>query len=178
MAEMQIELHGRTCSCRGGSWVIVDPAAGSPCSGGADPASRVVLTLSEWKSLGKPANAEEHAEAAARATGGDRREFDRFAIALQVRLSRLPSWRNETVQVENTVTEVIAKGGALVRSRMAVEKGETIQFEIAPSFKSRAEVMYLSGGAGALRLGLRFLDALLPPHLIPPDAQPLPVSSS
>jgi hypothetical protein len=174
MAEMQIELHGRTCSCRGGSWVIVDPQAGSPCSGGSGGGERVILTLAEWKSLGKPASAEEHAEAASRAQGGDRREFDRFAVELQVRLSRLPSWRNEAVQSEATVTEVIAKGGALVRSRMAVEKGETIQFEVPTVFKSRAEVMYVSGGAGALRLGLRFLDALLPPHLIPADAQPLP----
>jgi PilZ domain len=174
MADMQIELHGRTCSCRGGSWVIVDPKAGSPCSSSSgDQSSRVTLTFSEWKSLGKPASAEEHADAVARATGGDRREFDRFAIALNVRLSRLPSWRNETAQTENTVTEVIAKGGALVRSRMAVEKGETLHFEIARAFKTRAEVMYLSGGAGALRLGLRFLDALLPDHLIPADARPL-----
>ncbi len=175
MADMQIELHGRTCSCRGGSWVIVDPQAGSPCSaGGAEPSPRIILTFAEWKSLGKPASAEEHAEAQARANGGERREFDRFAVALEVRLSRMPSWRNESVQTENTVTEVIAKGGALVRSRLAVEKGETIQFEIVPTFKSRAEVMYLSGGAGALRLGLRFLDALLPAHMIPADAQPLP----
>ena len=175
MADMQIELHGRTCSCRGGSWVIVDSTAGSPCSAVAsEPSPRVVLTLAEWKSLGKPACAEEHAEASARATAGERREFDRFAIELEVRLSRLPSWRNETVQTENTVTEVIATGGALVRSRMAVEKGETLQVEIAPAFKSRAEVMYLSGGGGALRLGLRFLDALLPADLIPADAQPLP----
>ena len=173
MAEMQIELHGRACSCRGGSWVIVDPEAGSPCSERTG-AGRVVLTFAEWKSLGKPASAEEHAEAVARAQGGDRREFDRFAIELQVRLSRLPSWRNEEVQSETTVTEVIAKGGALVRSRMAVEKGETILFEVPAAFKSRAEVMYVSGGSGALRLGLRFLDALLPAHLIPPDAQPLP----
>ncbi len=174
MGEMQIELHGRTCSCRGGSWVIVDPKAGSPCAGGAEP-SRIVLTLADWKNLGKPASAEEHALALSRANGGDRREFDRFAIALDVRLSRLPSWRNESVQTENTVTEVIAKGGALVSSRMAVEKGETLKFEIPGAFQSRAEVMYLSGGAGgALRLGLRFLDALLPGSLIPPDAQPLP----
>ena len=174
MADMQIELHGRTCSCRGGSWVIVDPNAGSPCSaGGLDP-SRVLLTLTEWKNLGKPASAEEHAQALARANGGERREFDRFAITLNVRLSRLPSWRNETVQTEDTVTEVIAKGGALVRSRMAVEKGETIQLEIGSAFKSRTEVMYVSGGAGTLRLGLRFLDALLPADMIPPDAQPLP----
>jgi PilZ domain len=173
MAEMQIELHGRSCSCRGGSWVIVDPAAGSPCSR-ASSEPPVVLTLSEWRNLGKPASAEEHAEAQLRATGGERREFDRFAIALNVRLSRLPSWRSETRQSENTVTEVIAKGGALVRSRMAVEKGETLELEIAPGFKTRAEVMYLAGEAGALRLGLRFLDVLLPGHLIPAAAQPLP----
>jgi hypothetical protein len=174
MADMQIELHGRTCSCRGGSWVIVDPKAGSPCSGGSEAAQRVILSFAEWKSLGKPASAEEHADAVARSQGGDRREFDRFAIEIPVRLSRLPSWRNEKAQSESTVTEVIAKGGALVRSRMAVEKGETIQFEVPAVFKSRAEVMYVSGGAGALRLGLRFLDALLPGHLIPPDAEPLP----
>jgi hypothetical protein len=134
----------------------------------------VLLTLTEWRNLGKPASAEEHAQAVSRSTGGERREFDRFAIALNVRLSRLPSWRNDRVQSEDTVTEVIAKGGALVRSRMAVEKGETLLFEIAPAFKSRTEVMYLAGGAGALRLGLRFLDALLPAHLIPANAQPLP----
>jgi hypothetical protein len=173
MAEMQIELHGRSCSCRGGSWVIVDPAAGSPCSERSG-AGRVVLSFAEWKSLGKPASAEEHADAVARAQGGDRREFDRFAVELKVRLARLPSWRNESAQSEDTVTEVIAKGGALVRSRMAVEKGETIQFEVPAAFKSRAEVMYVAGGPGALRLGLRFLDALLPAQLIPPDAQPLP----
>jgi hypothetical protein len=174
MAEMQIELHGRACSCKGGSWMIVDASSGSPCSAGLPDSSRILLTLTEWRSLGKPASAEEHAEAVARANGGERREFDRFAIALNVRLSRLPSWRNDRVQTEDTVTEVIAKGGALVRSRLAVEKGETLQFEIAPAFKSRAEVMYVSGEAGALRLGLRFLDVLLPGHLIPADAEPLP----
>jgi hypothetical protein len=174
MAEMQIELHGRACSCKGGSWMIVDPSGGSPCSAGVPDPSRVLLTLTEWKNLGKPASAEEHAEAVARSSGGERREFDRFAIALNVRLSRLPSWRNDRVQSEDTVTEVIAKGGALVRSRLAVEKGETLQFEIAPAFKSRAEVMYVSGGGGSVRLGLRFLDLLLPGHLIPPGAQALP----
>jgi PilZ domain len=171
---MQIELHGRTCSCKGGSWMIVDPSAGSPCSAGVPDPSRVLLTLTEWKNLGKPASAEEHAQALSRSSGGERREFDRFAIELNVRLSRLPSWRNDRVQLEDTVTEVIAKGGALVRSRMAVEKGETLQFEIAPAFKSRAEVMYVSGATGALLLGLRFLDVPLPGHLIPANAKPLP----
>jgi hypothetical protein len=174
MGEMQIELHGRTCSCRGGSWVIVDPSAGSPCAASGPVPSRVVLTLAEWKNLGKPASAEEHALALSRAKGGDRREFDRFAIAIDVRLSRLPSWRNDSVQREDTVTEVIAKGGALVTCRMAVEKGDTLQFEVPNAFQSRAEVMYVSGGSGAVRLGLRFLDALLPGHLIPADAEPLP----
>jgi hypothetical protein len=173
MTEMQIELHSRACSCRGGSWVIVDPRAGSPCPGDKR-AERVVLSLTEWKGLGKPACAEEHADAVARAKAGNRREFDRFAVEIPVRLSRLPSWRNEVVQSEDTATEVLARGGALVRSRMAVEKGESLKFEVPGVYSSKAEVVYVSGGAGFLRLGLRFLDSLLPDHLIPPDAQPLP----
>jgi hypothetical protein len=170
---MQIELHGKSCSCRGGSWVIVDTNTGSPCKGQGNDA-RVVLTLAEWKGLGKPASAEEHAEAVAREKGGDRREFHRYALELQVRLSRLPSWRKDGApQQEDTKTEVIARGGALVRSRMAVEKGEVLQFE-AGDFRTNAEVMYVSGGVGSLRLGLRFLDGLTPDSLIPPGAQPLP----
>jgi hypothetical protein len=68
-----------------------------------------------------------------------------------------------------------AKGGALVRSRMAVEKGDVLSFEVK-DYKTRAEVMYVStsSGDGILRLGLRFLDAPLPDRLIPTDANPLP----
>lgn len=172
MTEMQIELHGRACSCRGGSWVIVDPQAGSPCPGDKG-GKRVVLSFTEWKGLGKPASVEEHADAVARAKAGNRREFDRFAVEISVRLSRLPSWRNEDVQSEDTMTEVLARGGVLVRSRMALEKGEIVQLEVPGAFRTKAEVIHVSGGTGFLRLGLRFLDSLLPDHLIPLDAQPL-----
>jgi len=76
------------------------------------------------------------------------------------------------------VAEVVAAGGALVRSRMALEKGETIQFSVGESFHTRAEVMYVSLGSGPgmdgiQRLGLKFLDAALPAQLIPADARPL-----
>ena len=86
------------------------------------------------------------------------------------------SWRDPSDQAEETVTDVVAKGGALVRSRMAVEKGDVLSFEIGKDYKTRSEVMYVStsSGDGILRLGLRFLDAPLPDRLIPADAKPLP----
>jgi hypothetical protein len=73
---------------------------------------------------------------------------------------------------------VIAAGGALVRSRMAVDKGEMIRFKVGDGYDTRAEVMYVSLGSGPgmdgmQRLGLRFLDAPLPETLIPTDAKPL-----
>jgi hypothetical protein len=172
--DMQIELHSRNCSCRGGSWVVVDGSSGSPCSGPAADGPRVVLPMAQWKSMGKPSSVEEHAEATSREKEGERREFDRFAVAIKVRLSRLASWRKEGTQFEDTTTEVVAKGGALVNSHMAVEKGEVLQFEVPGSFSAKAEVMYVAGGKGVLRLGLRFLDNLLPESLIPPGAEPLP----
>ena len=172
--DMQIELHSRTCSCRGGSWVVVDGRSGSPCTAAAEEGSRLVLGMAQWKSMGKPSSVEEHAEAESRAKDGDRREFNRYAVAIKVRLSRLATWRKDGAQFEDTTTEVVAKGGALVNSHMAVEKGEILQFEVSGTFSAKAEVMYVSGGKGVLRLGLRFLDNLLPDRLIPPGAEPLP----
>ena len=62
-----------------------------------------------------------------------------------------------------------------MRSRMAVEKGDVLSFEVK-AYKTRAEVMYVSESSteNILRLGLRFLDAPLPDELIPADAKPLP----
>jgi hypothetical protein len=176
--ELRIELHSRACSCRGGSWVIAGGAAASPCSNPAQDAGRLVVTLTEWRALGKPATAEEFGAASARAAAGERREFQRFEAALPVRLSRIRTWKNEAPQTEETKTEVIAKGGALVSSAMAVEKGDLLLFELAPAYKTRAEVIYASfvptsGGGSLQRLGLRFIDAPLPDEMIPPDAQPL-----
>ena len=175
--QTRIELHSQECSCRGGSWVLLEGAKGSPCSG-AD-GDKLVVTLKEWREAGKPGNLETYKVAEERAAGGERREFQRFQASLDVRLSRIASWREPASQSEETTTDAIAAGGALVRSQMAVEKGQIIQFAIGDGYETRAEVTYVSTGAGpgqdgVQRLGLKFLDAPLPGSFIPEDAQPLP----
>ncbi len=174
--EPRIELHGTACSCRGGAWMLLEDASQSPCSGGASGAAeKRVVSLNEWRQLGKPGNLEAYLALQARVENGERRQFQRFVVQLPVRLERIPSWRDPTTQGEDAVSEVLASGGALVRSGMAVEKGETIRFRLA-TFESRAEVMYVSrvgNPDGLQRLGLKFLDALLPDALIPADATPV-----
>lgn len=175
----RIELHSRECSCRGGSWVLLGESNRSPCSGPkAVTAEKLMLGLDEWKQLGKPVSVEAYREAQSRETAGERRAFERFAVSLPVRLERIPTWRDPSEQTEDTSAEVIAAGGALVRSRMATEKGEMIRF-VLDGYSTRAEVMYVASGQGAgmdgvQRLGLKFLDAPLPATFIPEGAQPLP----
>jgi hypothetical protein len=180
--QTQIELHSEKCSCRGGSWVLLGGATGSPCSAGNDEAAagrKAIVSLKEWRQAGKPATLEIYQAAEKRAASGERREFRRFQARLEVRLSRITSWREPAGQSEETTTEVIAAGGALVRSRMAVDKGQIIQFSVGDEYETRAEVTYVStsegpGQDGTPRLGLKFLDAPLPESLIPEDAKPLP----
>jgi hypothetical protein len=175
-AEPKIELHPKSCSCRGGSWAILGTTSVSPCSGPGGPQTdTVTLTVTEWRNIGKPPNLDDYKEAVARIESGDRREFQRYEARMKVRMSRLPSWKGETTQTEDTFTEVIALGGALVASRMAVERGDVLLFG-AGTFQTRAEVRYVSASAKGdafLRLGLRFLDAPLPEALIPKDARPI-----
>ncbi len=172
--EMRIELHSTACSCRGGAWAVAGEASRSPCSSGGG--ETTTIAFSAWRTLGKPANLEHYRLAFERAETGERREFPRYEAILAIRLSRIPTWRDPTAQSEDTQTDVLAKGGALVRTRMAVEKGDVLSFEVGASYKTRAEVMYVSTSSadGILRLGLRFLDAPLPDELIPTGAQPLP----
>ena len=178
--EPRIELHGSTCSCRGGAWVLLEDTQHSPCSGeAAASAERLVLGLAEWRQLGKPGSLEVFQEAQGRAESGERRQFERFEVAMRVRIARIATWRDPSAQVEETLAEVIAQGGALVRSRMALDKGEMIRFLAGDSYETRAEVTYVSAGSGpgmdgVQRLGLKFLDAPLPESLIPADARPLP----
>lgn len=172
--DFRIGLHSKSCSCRGGAWAVFGGSVSVPCPGSSDE-NAAVITMAEWRQLGKPANAEDYEEAKTRLEAGERREFQRYEAKLAVRLGRLFYWKNPTAQAEETTTEVIAKGGALVRSRMVVEKGEALVFEVG-SYRTRAEVMYVSAtkdGDPMLRLGLRFLDAPMPDSLIPPDARPL-----
>lgn len=174
--EAKVELHSRVCSCGGGSWIILGEASHAPCSRDVRGSQAgVVILLSEWRSLGKPSSMESYAECANRVATGERREFKRYTAAMRVKLSRMPTWRDKTIQAEDTVTEVIARGGALVRSRMAIEEGEILVFEVEPHFRTRAEVLYLSRASAEdgpyLRLGVRFLDKPMPEHLIPFDAE-------
>jgi len=177
--ETRIELHAGACACRGGAWVLLEATQRSPCTGdAAETAERLVLGLEEWRQLGKPGSLEVFKEAQGRVERGERRQFQRFEVSLPVRLARIATWRDPSAQVEETLAEVIAAGGALVRSRMAVDKGEMIRF-LAGDYETRAEVTYVSNGAGAgmdgiQRLGLKFLDAPLPEALIPENARPLP----
>ena len=175
-AETRVELHSRDCSCRGGAWVLLETTQRSPCSGEQGDHQKAVLGLTEWRQLGKPPDLEICQEAQGRAEGGDRRQFQRFEVSLPVRLERITSWRSPSEQAEETSAEAIATGGALVRSRMAVDKGDLIRFRLQ-HYETRAEVTYVSARAGedgSLRLGLKFLDAPLPDSLIPADARPLP----
>ena len=177
--EARIELHGRGCSCRGGAWVLLESTQRSPCSADApETAEKLVLGLEEWRQLGKPGSLEVFQEAQARTETGERRQFQRFEVTMPVRLARIATWRDSSAQVEETLAEVLAEGGALVRSRMALDKGEMIRF-LLDGYETRAEVMYVSLGVspgmdGIQRLGLKFLDAPLPESLIPAGARPLP----
>lgn len=180
--QTRIELHSQKCSCRGGSWVLLEGAAGSPCSGAKDDTEdgeKVIVTIKEWREAGKPGTLEIYRVAAERAASGERREFQRFQVSLDVKLSRVATWREPATQAEETTTDAIAAGGALVRSRMAVDKGQIIQFAVGDEYETRAEVTYVSTGEGpgldgVQRLGLKFLDAPLPESFIPADAEPLP----
>ena len=183
MTGSRIELHSRECSCRGGSWVLLEGSKGSPCGaageGGENGTHKLVLSLEEWRQLGKPGSVEHYEEAQQRVSVGERREFKRYEVRMEVRLARIPTWREPDAQAEDTTAEAIAAGGALVRSRMAVDKSDIITFSIGDDYETRAEVMYVSTGDGpgldgVQRLGLKFLDAPLPESLIPSDAQPLP----
>ncbi len=177
--QTRIELHGRGCSCRGGAWVLLESTQRSPCPAEvADAAEKLVLGLEEWRQLGKPGSLEVFQEAQGRSETGERRQFQRFEVTMAVRLARIATWRDPSAQVEETLAEVLAEGGALVRSRMALDKGEMIRF-LLDGYETRAEVMYVSMGSGAgmdgiQRLGLKFLDAPLPESLIPAGARPLP----
>ena len=92
-------------------------------------------------------------EAQGRVDSGERRQFERFEVTLPVRISRIATWRDPSAQTEETLAEVIAAGGALVQSRMAIEKGEMIRFAVGEAYDTRAEVMYVSLARSRARTG-------------------------
>lgn len=157
--------------------MILGTASSAPCrkERGSAPVG-IILPLSEWRTAGKPNSEEAYNERSTRVAPGERREFKRYAVALPVTLRRIATWREKVTQAEETATEVIAQGGSLVRSRMAVEEGEILMFELGTRYVTRAQVLYMTQGASPdgppyLRLGVRFLDELMPEGLIPEGAE-------
>ena len=171
----KIELHAKSCSCGGGSWMLFGWYLRVSLPVGWRRRGNVILTTEEWRRIGKPAHADEYRDSESRAEAGDRREFERFEVALDIKLSRIPAWNVKKTQVEDTRTEVIARGGALVRSRMAIEQGESVLFTVGDDYETKAEVVYVNTGTADgesfLRVGLRFLDEPFPDELIPKDAK-------
>ena len=161
--EPRIELHGSGCSCRGGAWVLLEATQRRRAPGdGSERAEQLVLGLAEWRQLGKPGSLEVFQEAQGRVDNGERRQFERFEVTMPVRIARIATWRDPSAQVEETLAEVVAAGGALVRSRMAVEKGEMIRFAVGEAYETRAEVMYVSLGSGAGMDGIQRLGLQVP----------------
>jgi hypothetical protein len=163
---MMVELHPRTCACHGGSWMSIAGQSGSPCSkDGRLPPGALVVPLEQWRAMGKPHTAEEFREFLGRLSRyGDRREFERFEVAVGVKLSRLD---NGTGLSERTSTENMSRGGARVATRLSAERGDVILFEEAQgAFRTRAQVQEVTGEAARdRRLHLRFLDGLAPDGL-------------
>src|SRR5688572_2935122 len=88
---MMVELHPRTCACRGGSWMSLGGQSGSPCSDdGRPPVGAILVPLEQWRAMGKPHNVEEFQEFLNRVSrSGDRREYERYELVIGVRLFRL-----------------------------------------------------------------------------------------
>ena len=66
--ELMVELHPRECSCRGAMWMM---PRGTPthCASVVGEALKgtVVISVEQWRSLGKPRSIETHTVAAQRA---------------------------------------------------------------------------------------------------------------
>jgi hypothetical protein len=172
---MMVELHPRSCSCHGGSWMSLSGQSGAPCSGdGRLPVGALVVPLEQWRAMGKPHNVEEFhdflARVSAKPTAGERRAYERFPIAVGVRLSRVQGVRDSDYvsdDFDHASTENLSRGGARVRSRMAAAKGDVLLFEESrSSFRTRARVEDVSGAEPEHCFHLRFLDATAPESLL------------
>jgi hypothetical protein len=99
MSGSRIELHSRDCTCRGGSWVLLEGAEGSPCGGPeAEDAEKVTLSLEKWRQAGKPGCVEAYEETRERLAAGERREFKRYQVQMELRLSRIATSRDPDTQ--------------------------------------------------------------------------------
>jgi PilZ domain len=97
----------------------------------------------------------------------ERRKHERTEVYLNLRLKRTDPSTGQ-VQEETTVTDNVSRGGARVRTGMAVSKGEVLMVEeVSGPFRTRAEIRNLYiGKDGVPRLNLSFLDGIFPERIL------------
>ena len=164
---MMIELHPKSCTCHGGSWMSFVGQTNSPCSGdGRLPQGAVLVPVEQWRAMGKPHDVEEFdlALLALKKTVVTRK-YERFDLAVPVRL-----WCGASVESadlhEDTATENLSRGGARVLSHLPCAKGDVVWFEhVTGHFRCRAQVRDVTGDEQARRLHLRFIDTLAPDEI-------------
>jgi hypothetical protein len=167
---MMVELHPKSCICHGGSWMSPVGQSGSPCTrGGLSPDGSLVVTMDQWRAMGKPHDVEEFEDALAHLSHAVvPRRFERHEVAIAVRL-RLGGDEGVPAVDGPIATDNLSRGGARVRSRLAVRKGDVLWFEEATgAFGTRAEIKDVTAAAddGVPRLHLSFLDGLAPAFLL------------
>jgi hypothetical protein len=171
---MMVELHPKTCLCRGGSWMSFVGQSGSPCArDGRLPEGAVLVPLEQWRAMGKPHDVEEFDSALSNLSHAVvPRQFERYPVAVRIRLRRFESDRPAD-PFEDTSTENLSRGGARVCSRLEVHKGDILWFEeSAGAFRTRAQIQDVSAGQDhERRLHLHFLDGLAPEAMLPPIAR-------
>jgi len=167
---MMVELHPKSCSCHGGSWMSFVGHSGSPCAReGHLPEGAVLVPLEQWRAMGKPHDVEEFDLALLQLSHAVvPRRFERYPVEMAIRLSRA----NDDQPVdpwEMTRTENLSRGGARVCSRLDLAKGDVVWFEdVAGGFRTRAQIREISAGEQQeRRLHLHFLDGLAPDALLP-----------
>jgi hypothetical protein len=66
--ELMVELHPRECTCRGAMWMMPRGTPAHCASGAGTPVKgTIVISLEQWRSLGKPRTIETHEVAVQRA---------------------------------------------------------------------------------------------------------------
>lgn len=63
-----VEIHAKTCGCKGQSWLVTEAYAGTycPAAGGQVPADAILVPHGEWQTLGRPKSPEAYRVAVVR----------------------------------------------------------------------------------------------------------------
>jgi hypothetical protein len=169
---MMVELHPKSCVCHGGSWMTLVGQSGSPCAkSGHLPDGSLVVTLDQWRAMGKPHDVEEFDDALGRLSHAIvPRRFERYDNTVLVRLCPYADDGEDALLGEPIPTDNVSLGGARVRCQRPYRKGDVVWLEaMAGAFRTRAEVKDVTASeTEEQRLHLSFLDGLAPASLLAP----------